>query len=143
MESPGFAGFLLIPGYIICIHVKGGPSPRLAREGQRSLKRRKPGVSVRKLFVLGAAAAVVASAAMSWAATPILAPGNPVRAFDSDLPAPVPSSYPIPNETPPKAIDGLLATKYLNFGAEGSGFIVIPSAVSMLQSFQLSTANDA
>ncbi|HEV8378248.1 MAG TPA: hypothetical protein VGP99_05325 [Tepidisphaeraceae bacterium] len=100
-------------------------------------------MSVRNLFVLGAAAAVVGGASIAFAdPTPILAPGNPIRAFDSDI-ATGSSSYPSPNETPPMAIDGSTATKYLNFGNTGSGFIVIPSGPSIVQSFQLTTANDA
>jgi len=92
--------------------------------------------------MLGAAAAAVCSAAVAFAdPTPVLAPGNPVIAFDSDI-STGNSSYPSPNETPQKAIDGTTA-KYLNFGNTRSGFIVIPSAPSTVQSFQLTTANDA
>jgi hypothetical protein len=102
---------------------------------------KKPGVSVRKLIVLGAAAVVVAGASIaSAAATPILAPGNPIIAFDSD-PGTSSSSYPA-TEIPANAIDGTTA-KYLNFGNTGSGFIVIPNSASVVQSFQLTTAGDA
>jgi hypothetical protein len=98
---------------------------------------------VKNHLILCAAAAVAVGASIAWAnPTPVLSPGNPVRAFDSDV-ATGNSNYPTPNETPPKVIDGLTATKYLNFGNTGSGFIVIPSAFSIIQSFQLTTANDA
>jgi hypothetical protein len=46
-------------------------------------------------------------------------------------------------ENPPKAIDGLTNTKYLNFGGAGSGFIVTPAVPSVVESFQITTANDA
>ncbi len=99
---------------------------------------------MRNYLVFCAAAAVVAGASsfVFADATAILAPGDPIRAFDHDL-ATTSSSYPIPNETPQRAIDGLTSTKYLNFGRGGSGFIVIPDAASIVQSFQLTTANDA
>jgi hypothetical protein len=98
---------------------------------------------VKNYLILCAAAAFAVGASIAWAVpTPVLAPGNPVRAFDSDA-ATGNSSYPTPGETPAKVIDGLTSTKYLNFGNTGSGFIVIPSAVSMIQSFQLTTANDS
>jgi hypothetical protein len=47
-------------------------------------------------------------------------------------------------ENPPKAIDGVIAgSKYLNFGRHGSGFIVTPSLALPVESFQVTTANDA
>jgi len=96
---------------------------------------------VRSLSIISAAAALVLGAAIvSASPTPILAPGNPIIAFDSD-PGTSTSSYP-GTETPANAIDGTSA-KYLNFGNTGSGFIVIPSAASIVQSLQLTTANDA
>ncbi len=101
---------------------------------------------MRKLSILGAAAAlVVGSVIVSADPTPILAPGNPILAFDSDKNIIV-SSYPAA-ESPAKLIDGLstgtTATKYLNFAREGSGVIVTPLAgSSIIQSFQLTTAND-
>jgi len=48
------------------------------------------------------------------------------------------------NERAPNAIDGNVATKYLNFGEEGSGFILSPSvSPSVVTRFQITTANDA
>lgn len=53
------------------------------------------------------------------------------------------SRYPF-NEVPALAIDGLVTTKYLNFGETNSGFIVTPSiGPSTLDSFQITTANDS
>src|SRR5262249_57515534 len=46
-------------------------------------------------------------------------------------------------ESPPNAIDNNTATKYLNFAKTNTGFIVTPSAMSVLTSFQLFTANDS
>jgi len=72
---------------------------------------------------VGAAAIVAASASVALAATPILAPGNPIRAFDSDKNI-LASGYPAA-ESPPKLIDGLstgtTATKYLNTAREDQG----------------------
>lgn len=97
------------------------------------------------------AAAIVGvglSNAQSQAAN-ILAPGDVIRAIDTDLGGSN-SSYPSPNETPAKAIDGLNNTKYLNFGEERSGFIVtnvgymnLIGIPSLIRSFTLTTANDA
>ncbi|MGE5294228.1 MAG: hypothetical protein ACM3VT_05315 [Solirubrobacterales bacterium] len=53
------------------------------------------------------------------------------------------SSYP-PAEGPANVLDGDPNTKYLNFGEVNSGFIVTPAVgVSLLDSFQITTANDA
>lgn len=81
----------------------------------------------------------------SWAATSrgasILAPGDIARAFDSDLSAS--SSNSPSGEAPANILDGNSATKYLNFGGGGSGFIVTPSGgAATVQSFVLTTAND-
>ena len=96
---------------------------------------------MKHILMLGATAAVVCGAGVAFAApTPVLAPGNPIIAFDSDF-STGNSSYP-GTEIPANAIDGTNA-KYLNFGNTRSGFIVIPSAPSVVQSFRLTTANDA
>jgi hypothetical protein len=71
----------------------------------------------------------------------LLSPSDFIIAIDRDV-APKPSSYPTPNETPAMVLDSNTATKYLNFGEQGSGFIVSPGA-STVKSFVLSTANDA
>ncbi len=53
------------------------------------------------------------------------------------------SEYPV-GETPRNIADQNNATKYLNFGKEGTGFIVLPSfGSSTIQSMQLTTANDS
>lgn len=52
------------------------------------------------------------------------------------------SSYPAA-ENPPQVIDGSVDTKYLNRGGEYTGFIVTPSATSVVKSFKMWTANDA
>ena len=48
-------------------------------------------------------------------------------------------------ESPARGIDGLPATKYLNFGHAGSGFIVTPTALPGIpvDGFRITTANDA
>ena len=52
------------------------------------------------------------------------------------------SNYP-GNEAPPNTVDGTLA-KYLNFAGTNSGFIVTPAiGASTLQSFTITSANDA
>ncbi len=53
------------------------------------------------------------------------------------------SAYPT-GEHPGNLFDGASGTKYLNFGEEGSGFIVRPaSGLSIVNSFSITTANDA
>jgi hypothetical protein len=86
-----------------------------------------------------AALSAVSSVAL---AEGLLSPSDFIIAIDRDI-APKPSSYPTPNETPAMVLDTNTGTKYLNFGEQGSGFIVTPSAASILKSFSLSTANDA
>jgi hypothetical protein len=77
----------------------------------------------------------------------ILQSSDNILAVDSDPPTVQPNSrYPNPNENPPKAIDGLVGTKYLNFGKERSGFIVTlapENQTKVVKSMQLTTANDA
>ena len=69
----------------------------------------------------------------------LLSPGDAILAFDLD--AGSQSSYPI-FEGPSNVVDGT-AGKYLNFAGAGSGFIVTPAVgSSIVQSFQLTTAND-
>ncbi len=46
-------------------------------------------------------------------------------------------------ESPPNSIDGVLTTKYLNFAQVNVGFIVEPSAMSVLTGFRMGAANDA
>lgn len=73
---------------------------------------------------------------------PILKPGDFIIAVDTDG-MKSNSSYP-GGEAPANVLDGNPATKYLNFGGAGSGFIVTPSlGATLVQSFTLTTANDA
>ena len=68
----------------------------------------------------------------------VLSPGDSILAvhFAPD------SSYP-GGEAPAFAIDGTL-DKYLNFGADNSGFIVTPSSgADVVRSFRITTANDS
>lgn len=74
--------------------------------------------------------------------TPLLAPGDPILAIDSD-PDISASSYPAA-ETPGMACDGDPATKYLNFGEENAGLIATPTfGPSVVRSLRLTTGNDA
>src|SRR3990172_1441349 len=71
----------------------------------------------------------------------ILAPSDFIIAIDADGNSSSPDA-----EQVPEAIDGITAgggAKYLNFGAENSGFIVTPSlGSSVVTSFVIWTAND-
>ena len=78
---------------------------------------------------------------------PHLGPEDSAIAIDLDsifVPAANNGRYP-GGENPPRGIDGLASTKYLNFGAAGSGFIVTPTLMPGLfvDAFQITTANDA
>jgi hypothetical protein len=78
-----------------------------------------------------------------WAAsTPILKPGDFIIGIDTDGQVSS-SSYPA-GEAPKYVLDSNPATKYLNRGGAGSGFIVTPSlGTTFVQSFTLTTANDS
>jgi len=74
----------------------------------------------------------------------LLTLGDFIIAIDTDLVSE--SSYPTGgnDERPAMILDGAADTKYLNFGEEYSGFIVIPThGSSTVQSMMLTTANDA
>lgn len=74
----------------------------------------------------------------------LLAPGDAIIAIDADGPVSFSGYY--DNEAPSKILDGDVGTKYLNFGNSryNTGFIVTPTVgSSVVQSFQISTANDA
>lgn len=69
----------------------------------------------------------------------VFGPGDNIIAIDRD-----PNSEYPGGESPLNVIDGLTNTKYLNFGAAQTGFIVTTAfGSSAVQSFQLTTANDA
>ena len=71
----------------------------------------------------------------------IIGPNDVILAVDSDGIVTA-SSYPAA-EAPASILDGNPATKYLNRGGSGSGFIVTPLVPFMVQSFTITTANDA
>lgn len=69
--------------------------------------------------------------------SPVFAPGNTTRCTGWN-------SLVAGGEFVSRVIDGNPTTKYLNFGENNSGFFVVPaSGRSIVQSFQLTTANDA
>jgi hypothetical protein len=78
----------------------------------------------------------------------ILGPGDTAIPIDLDsvflaeVPPALNGRYPAA-ESPPMALDGLTTTKYLNFGGLGSGFIVTPLVPLPVESFRITTANDA
>lgn len=90
------------------------------------------------LICLCAVAVLATVSASTWAADPLLKPGDPIVGIDRDSNA---SNYP-GAESPSKAFDGLTNTKYLNFAKDNSGFIVTPASVTVVQSLALTTAND-
>ena len=74
-------------------------------------------------------------------AASLLSPTDFIISIDTD-PFASNSSYP-EQETPALAGDGLIETKYLNFGKLNTGFIVTPfSGSTTIQSMVISTAND-
>jgi len=69
----------------------------------------------------------------------ILSPSDPIIPFDLDG-----DSFSHAGEGPEFVVDDVAATKYLNFGGAGSGFIVtLVQGASIADSFQLTTANDS
>lgn len=94
-----------------------------------------------KTIVPPAAIACLALAGAAHAAIPVLAPGDFIIAVNSKTSAPN-SSYP-GGEPPGLAIDGNNSNKYLNFGGFGTGFIATPAAPAAMQSFTITTGNDA
>ena len=72
--------------------------------------------------------------------TALLAPSNSILAIDSPVSD---SAYPA-NESPVKAIDGDIGSKYLNFGREGAGLILTPAkGQSVVTGLVVTTAGDA
>jgi hypothetical protein len=75
-------------------------------------------------------------------ADPILAPGDPILAFDFDVVSASGSSYPY-NNAAIRAIDGNPITKYENTGGARSGLILVPvSGASVVKSFTITSAPD-
>jgi len=91
--------------------------------------------------ILGFLIASVFVAASAFGSEPILGPNDPIIAVDTQGLVSS-SNYPAA-EKPANVLDGNPATKYLNRGGGGSGFIVTPTASIMVQSFVLTTANDS
>ncbi len=99
------------------------------------------------LVAIGGACAVVSSASLlaptvNAQGVPILSASDTAIGIDTDAVFGLNGRYP-GAESPAKALDATLGTKYLNFGGAGSGFIVTPSAATPVESFQIRTANDA
>ncbi len=92
-----------------------------------------------RLAVL-AAAAIGGGTAGLCRADSFLTPTDFIIGIDG---LPKSSSNSSGNEAAIGAFDNDVTTKYLNFGRNGSGFIFTPSAASIVQSFQLYSANDA
>jgi hypothetical protein len=88
----------------------------------------------------------------------VTAPGNPIAGVAATVGSPTSSlatvgsipganNYPA-SAPPPSAIDNLFgaanpASKYQNFAETGAGFIVTPTAMSVITGVDFSTANDA
>ncbi|RYD33931.1 MAG: hypothetical protein EOP86_12195 [Verrucomicrobiaceae bacterium] len=75
-------------------------------------------------------------------ADPLLVAGDPVVAFDLDTPGNSNSDYPS-DDSPVRALDGRLDTKYANGGKLNAGFIVTPAIPTAVQSFVITTAGDS
>jgi len=91
--------------------------------------------------VLRAALFASAVAAPLSLADNIFSPSDFIIAIDNNRN--LPGTYPAA-ENPPAVIDQNPATKYLNFGRNMTGFIVVPQVgASAVQSFTITTANDA
>jgi hypothetical protein len=93
--------------------------------------------------IVGAACAGVLLAAGQTLGAPILSSSDAAIAIDAHGKTSRSSSPGSNAENVPNAIDGVTTTKYLNFGHSGSGFIVTPSAATPVESFRITTANDA
>ncbi|WP_035610688.1 autotransporter-associated beta strand repeat-containing protein [Haloferula sp. BvORR071] len=94
-------------------------------------------------------AGLVALASAAAHAAPLLTPGDPIFAYDLDTAGGATGSVTYPavnypgNENPPKAVDGLTSTKYLNQSKYSAGIIVTPTTAAAAKSIVLTTANDA
>jgi hypothetical protein len=92
---------------------------------------------VKKLFLL----LVMLMSVPAFGGLALLSSSDMVRAVDRDGLVSW-SSYPAA-ESPDKVLDENSGTKYLNFAKENTGFIVTLSSAAAVQSFVLTTANDA
>ncbi|MGL4512379.1 MAG: PEP-CTERM sorting domain-containing protein [Lacipirellulaceae bacterium] len=94
----------------------------------------------RVALATGALALTMAGGGAAQAYSPILAPGDSILSIDLDVNSR--SFYPA-GEPPAALFDASTGSKYLNFGQRNSGFIVTPTALSSVGSFQITTANDS
>lgn len=90
-----------------------------------------------QLAVLAGLAAITAAPA-----TPLLVPGDPIVAVDTDTPGVGRSDYSL-DESPARALDGLNTTTYANRARQGSGLMVTPAVPVAVQSFIITTAPDS
>jgi hypothetical protein len=90
------------------------------------------------LYLSGVVCLVLAS---GQASAQFLSSSDTAIAIDTNAVFGLNGRYPT-NEDPTNLIDGL-ADKYLNFGREGSGFIVTPAVPIPVESFRITTANDS
>lgn len=94
-------------------------------------------------------ASISVLASVAAQAAPLIAPGDPVFAYDLDTAGGATGSvtYAAVNypdaESPAQAIDGSNGTKYLNFSKHNAGIIVTPATAAAAQSLVLTTANDS
>src|SRR5262245_59737873 len=109
----------------------------------------------RQVFVAGFAGifALIAASPTRAQVTDVTAPGNPIVGVAATVGNPISSlatvgtvpntnNYPA-TESPPNSIDNNQGNKYLNFRQSNAGFIVTPSAISVLTGVRFSTGNDA
>jgi hypothetical protein len=104
------------------------------------------------LFTAGVAASFMASGSARAAIIDVTAPGNPIVGVAATLGSATSTlatagggsgnAFPTA-EAPPNAIDNNTSDKYLNFQQSGAGFIVTPSAASIVNAFRFATGNDA
>jgi len=102
-------------------------------------------ISSVKLVGMAGLATTLLTANASAQGIPLLSSSDTAIAIDLDAvfnPNPTPNGRYPAAENPPKAIDNLANSKYLNFGGAGSGFIVTPSTALPVESFQIRTASD-
>jgi hypothetical protein len=97
--------------------------------------------------------ALIAASPTRAQVTDVTAPGNPIVGVAATVGSnistaatigtvPNTNNYPA-TESPPNSIDNNQGNKYLNFLQSGAGFIVTPSAISVLTGVRFSTGNDA
>jgi hypothetical protein len=91
--------------------------------------------------VLSVIALLVVMSVPAFGSLALLSPGDAIIAVDPDG---LVSTSRYPGGEPPAAVlDENSGTKYLNFAKENTGFIVTPGVASVVQSFTMTTANDA